>query len=82
MRQPFLGPLQNTDSKHKKHMTLSLEICSHVTITIEVNTTSQTTTAYEWYNISQIYTDAAMIQTGDTRYISYTNSTYDWMNNI
>ncbi len=32
-----------------------------------VNTTDQTNIAYEWYNVSQIYADAAMIQAGDTR---------------
>lgn len=33
-----------------------------------VNTTTQTTTAYEWYNISQIYADAAMVKIGSTAY--------------
>ena len=47
-----------------------------------VNTSSQTNIAYEWYNVSQIYADAAMIQAGDTRYISYMNNSYVWMNNM
>lgn len=47
-----------------------------------VNTTDQTNIAYEWYNISQIYADAAMVQAGDTRYISYMNNSYDWMSNM
>ena len=47
-----------------------------------VNTTTQTTIAYEWYNISQIYADAAMVQAGDSRYISYMNNTYDWMSHM
>lgn len=45
-----------------------------------VNTTTQTNIAYEWYNVSQIYADASMIQAGDTRYIPYMNNSYDWMN--
>src|SRR5690348_7801217 len=40
------------------------------------------TTAYEWYNASQIYADAAMVQYGDSRYNSYMNNTYAWMNNM
>jgi hypothetical protein len=48
----------------------------------QVNTTSETNVAYEWYNTSQIYADAAMIQAGDARYIPYMNNSYDWMNNM
>jgi hypothetical protein len=47
-----------------------------------VNTTTQTNIAYEWYNISQIYADAAMIQAGDARYVPYMNNSYAWMNNM
>lgn len=47
-----------------------------------VNTTASTGTAYEWYNVSQIDADAAMIQAGDSRYATYMNSTYAWMNNM
>ena len=47
-----------------------------------VNTTTQTNIAYEWYNTSQIYADAAMVLAGDDRYISYMNNTYDWMSNM
>ncbi|CAF2512875.1 unnamed protein product [Rotaria sp. Silwood2] len=47
-----------------------------------VNTTSETDVAYEWYNASQIYADAAMIQAGDARYIPYMNKSYAWMNNM
>lgn len=47
-----------------------------------VNTTTQTTTAYEWYNISQIYADAAMVQRGDANYLPYMNNAYSWMNNM
>jgi uncharacterized protein YyaL (SSP411 family) len=47
-----------------------------------VNTTTQTGIAYEWYNASQIYADAAMIQAGDIRYMSYMNNSYTWINNM
>ncbi|WPU91672.1 glycoside hydrolase family 76 protein [Mucilaginibacter sabulilitoris] len=47
-----------------------------------VNTTTQTTTAYEWYNISQIYADAAMVKLGATAYAPYMNNTFAWMNNM
>lgn len=47
-----------------------------------VNTTTQTTTAYEWYNISQIYADAAMVKVGATAYAPYMNNTFAWMNNM
>jgi uncharacterized protein YyaL (SSP411 family) len=44
--------------------------------------TSLATTAYEWYNASQIYADAAMVLYGDSRYAPYMNNTYSWMNNM
>ncbi|RZK89644.1 MAG: hypothetical protein EOO98_10070 [Pedobacter sp.] len=47
-----------------------------------VNTTTTTTTAYEWYNSSQIYADAAMIAAGDAAYAPYMNNTYTWMHNM
>jgi uncharacterized protein YyaL (SSP411 family) len=39
-------------------------------------------TAYAWYNGSQIYADAAMTQEGDARYAPYMNNTYAWMGNL
>ncbi|WP_224750931.1 glycoside hydrolase family 76 protein [Mucilaginibacter pankratovii] len=48
----------------------------------KVNTTTQTTTAYEWYNISQIYADAEMVKIGNSAYLPYMNNTYTWMNNM
>lgn len=47
-----------------------------------VNTTTQTTTAYEWYNASQIYADAAMVQAGDAAYLPYMNNASAWMSNM
>jgi hypothetical protein len=41
-----------------------------------VNTTTQTGIAFEWYNVSQIYADAAMIARGDNNYLPYMNNTY------
>jgi uncharacterized protein YyaL (SSP411 family) len=39
-------------------------------------------TAYAWYNGSQIYADAVMTQEGDSRYAPYMNNTYVWMGNL
>jgi uncharacterized protein YyaL (SSP411 family) len=47
-----------------------------------VNTTSNTNSAFEWYNASQIYADAAMVRIGDSAYLSYMNKTFNWMENL
>jgi uncharacterized protein YyaL (SSP411 family) len=47
-----------------------------------VNTTTQIGIAYEWYNVSQIYADAAMVARGDVNYLPYMNNTYAWMGNM
>lgn len=46
------------------------------------NTTSHSNIAYEWYIVSQIYADAAMISAGDTMYHTYMNRTFTWMENM
>ncbi|MEO6547597.1 MAG: glycoside hydrolase family 76 protein [Ferruginibacter sp.] len=46
------------------------------------NTTSHSNEAYEWYNVSQVYADAAMIGAGDASYLSYMNNTFIWMDNM
>jgi uncharacterized protein YyaL (SSP411 family) len=46
------------------------------------NTTSHSNDAYEWYNVSQVYADAAMIGAGDAGYLSYMNNTFKWMDNM
>lgn len=46
------------------------------------NTTTEANNAYEWYNTSQIYADAAMVLNGDSRYASYMNNTYSWMSHM
>src|SRR5205085_4875601 len=35
-------------------------------------------TSYEWYAVSQIYADAAMVLYGDSRYNAYMNNAYAW----
>ena len=47
-----------------------------------VNTTTDPNSAFEWYNASQIYADAAMIATGDASYLSDMNLTFKWMENM
>ena len=44
--------------------------------------TPGTNTAYEWYCISQIYGDAAMILGGDSGYAAYMNDSYVWMSHL
>jgi len=39
-------------------------------------------TAYEWYTVSQIYADAAMVLAGDPQYVPYMNKAYAWMTNM
>lgn len=46
------------------------------------NTTTEASNAFEWYNTSQIYADAAAVNPvygNDSRFRSYMDSTYNWM---
>jgi len=46
------------------------------------NTTTEANNAFEWYNTSQIYADAAAVNStygNDVRFRSYMDSTYNWM---
>ncbi len=47
-----------------------------------VNTTTNVTSAFEWYNTSQIYADAAMIANGDNSYLANMNATFKWLDNL
>ncbi|MGN6531261.1 MAG: glycoside hydrolase family 76 protein [Ginsengibacter sp.] len=47
-----------------------------------VNTSTNTNSAFEWYNASQIYADAAMIEIGDSSYLRSMNATFGWMENM
>lgn len=47
-----------------------------------VNTGANANTAYEWYNASQIYADAAMIAAGDASYHAGMDATFAWMNGL
>jgi uncharacterized protein YyaL (SSP411 family) len=47
-----------------------------------VNTTTNVNSAFEWYNASQLYADAAMVQLGDSTYLSSMNKTFGWLNNL
>jgi uncharacterized protein YyaL (SSP411 family) len=38
--------------------------------------------SFEWYNVSQIYADAAMIKNGDASYLTKMNATFKWMANM
>jgi len=47
-----------------------------------VNTSTNTNSAFEWYNVSQLYADAAMIEIGDSSYLPSMNATFKWMENM
>jgi len=47
-----------------------------------VNTSTNPNSAYEWYNASQIYADAAMVEIGDSSYLPLMNATFKWMQNL
>jgi len=46
------------------------------------NTTTAANNAWEWYVVSQIYADAAMVGIGETSYLPYMNKTFQWMENM
>ena len=48
----------------------------------KVNTTTNTTSAFEWYTVSQIYADAAMVVNGDASYLTSMNQTFEWMEHL
>lgn len=43
------------------------------------NTTTHSTNCYEWYNVSQIYADAALVAAGDVTALPYMNRTFAFM---
>ncbi|MDB4923367.1 glycoside hydrolase family 76 protein [Mucilaginibacter sp.] len=47
-----------------------------------VNTGANANSAYEWYNVSQIYADAAMVANGDASYQDSMDGTFAWMNGL
>jgi uncharacterized protein YyaL (SSP411 family) len=47
-----------------------------------MNTTTHANECYEWYNVSQIYADAAMVEAGDASFLPYMNSTFKFMENM
>ena len=46
------------------------------------NTTTHSNNSYEWYNVSQIYADAAMVGAGQTKHLAYMNNTFKFMENM
>ncbi len=46
------------------------------------NTTTHANNCYEWYNVSQIYADAALIAAGDASPLTYMNRTFEFMENF
>jgi uncharacterized protein YyaL (SSP411 family) len=48
----------------------------------KVNTSTNTNSAFEWYNASQLYADAEMVALGNTSYLQYMNNTFAWLNKL
>jgi uncharacterized protein YyaL (SSP411 family) len=46
------------------------------------NTTTHADNCYEWYNVSQIYADAAMVGIGQSKHLAYMNNTFKFMENM
>lgn len=46
------------------------------------NTSTHANNCYEWYNVSQIYADAAMVGIGQTKHLAYMNNTFKFMENM
>jgi uncharacterized protein YyaL (SSP411 family) len=46
------------------------------------NTTTHASNCYEWYNVSQIYADAALVAAGDASALPYMNNTFKFMENF
>jgi len=46
------------------------------------NTTNHANNCYEWYNVSQIYADAAMVAAGQSKHLAYMNNTFKFMENM
>ena len=69
-----------------RYMTKALETHAYITSNLlttnssyRANNSTLNGTAYEWYNVSQIYADAAMVKIGQTSYLISMNNTYNWM---
>jgi uncharacterized protein YyaL (SSP411 family) len=47
-----------------------------------VNTTNNTSSAFEWYVASHLYADAAMVASGDASYQASMNNTFSWLDKL
>lgn len=82
-----LSPMCGAQVTSSQYWTLAQETHNYVVGNLLTSYNSYenqpgSSTAYAWYNGSQIYADAAMTQEGDTRYAPYMNNTYAWMGNL
>lgn len=89
MSTPITPPVVDTTTTKISYIKLARETHSFTTGNLSTqygsyraNTTSHSNNAYEWYQASQIYADAAMIWAGDSSYYSYMNNTFAWMENM
>jgi uncharacterized protein YyaL (SSP411 family) len=46
------------------------------------NTTTEVNSSFEWYTVSHLYADAAMVALGDSSYAESMNRTFQWMENM
>ena len=78
-------PVVPPDPK-KSYLELAKETRTFVTnnlmtsyFSYRVNTTTKADQCHQWYNVSQIYADAALIKAGDESVLAYMNSTFRFM---
>lgn len=81
---PAYAALANTSSQYwnDAQQTHNFTVGNLLTSSSSYLTEVGSTTTTEWYDASQILADATMIQFGDSRYLSYMDNTYSFMNHL
>ncbi|NTE04470.1 hypothetical protein G6M26_05660 [Agrobacterium tumefaciens] len=81
---PATGPGASVDYLKQAQETHIFTINNLLTASYgyRANTTTHANNCYEWYNVSQIYADAAMVGIGQTKHLAYMNNTFKFMENM
>lgn len=79
-------PVVNPPVAAKSNLELAKETRSFISnnlltanFSYRANTTTHANSCFEWYNVSQIYADAALIAAGDASALPYMNNTFKFM---
>jgi hypothetical protein len=79
-------PPVNPPGTTKSYLDLAKETHNFITgnlltssFSYRANTTTHATNCFEWYNVSQIYADAALVAAGDASALPYMNKTFKFM---